>query len=241
MSTYKINLTDDETADGDNFEAETLGGVLRDVFAVVAGVPEQFPAYDVAQLLELLAKLANDYANDDTRGTYRARIENPMTGQRLYVRAEFPAIADDDDEFAPLAFESGEEWPPVVSNEETITLCGRSVDVFYDEHRTGWEAFCVGFGQILGQSREEVIAGMHDKLARELWAKAAAECIARGGDVDDRHPTFETIWQNAPANHPYRLLFGSAAELQEHARRLAKRDAAEMREVASAMGVLISE
>jgi hypothetical protein len=242
MSTnYKIILTDDNSGEDQTFEGESFAAVLREIFAVVAAVPEQYPMCDLATLLDVLTKIANEYAKDDTLTACGWHVGNPMTGTWFHARAEFPAIADDDDEFAPLAFESGEEWPPVVSNEETITICGRSVDVFYDEHATHWEAFCVGFGSVSGQSRDEVIDGMHDKFARDSWAKAAAQYVDRGGDVDDRHPTFESIWQNAPADHPYRLLFASAGELQEHARRLAKRDAAEIREVASAMGVLISE
>jgi hypothetical protein len=143
--------------------------------------------------------------------------------------------------FAADLIESGEEFPQTLTNEETLTIRGRSVDVFYDEHRAGWEAFCAGVASVAGCCRDEVIDGMADRIDRDEWAEAAAQGIARGGDIDDRHPTFESIWQNAPAHHPYRLLFASSQELQDHARRLAKRERAELVGLATAMGFLIVE
>lgn len=136
--------------------------------------------------------------------------------------------------------ESGAEFPQTLTSNETLTIRGRSVDVFYDEHRGGWEAFCRGVGSVLGYSRDGVMDAMSDKLDRDSWAMSAAQYIRNGGCVDDRSPTFETIWQNAPADHPYRLLFGSPDELRLHAQRRAKQERAELIDLANAMGFIVN-
>lgn len=87
---YKLTITDDPTADGNTFEADSFGAVLGEVFALVAGVPESFPPCDLAMLLEVLGELANAYGNDDTLGVYEFNVGNPMAGAGIYIRAEFP-------------------------------------------------------------------------------------------------------------------------------------------------------